>query len=186
MLRRFIPAAVVLVVACSAPPRSPDAPAPITRTDRIGLSAETMDIAGEINVPDEVYTQPVAAASSRAFAALPGVFRELGLSVTTIDPATGLVKGEILRTRKPFGGKMLTQLLDCGTTSAGPTAARYNINMTITSRVSAVSETSADVATVVQAVALPSTTMGNSVRCRPAPAFAELIARRVTEATRGS
>ena len=180
MYRRIVP--LVLLAACAAPVPSTQAPSAVS--DRVTLSsAMGSQVSGEVNVTDESYAQPVAAAPSRVFAALPSVFTSLGLSVTAIDSTNRVVKGEVLRNRRAFGGKTMAQLLDCGSTPAGPTAARYAINLTITSRVLPVAESASDVATVVQAVAVPTTTSGSNVRCRPNTGFAEVIARQLTQAT---
>lgn len=151
-------------------------------TDRVEVTIDTRNVGRDITVTDETFSQSVAVPPPRAFAVLPAVFRSLGLSVTALDSARGYVRGEVLRSRRAFGGKTMAQLLDCGSTPAGPTAARFSINLTVTSRALAVTEGSSEVATIVQAVAVPNTTSGGSVRCRPNRGIAEIVAERVRQA----
>lgn len=177
---RLIPL-LFLAIACTGP-QTPPAEAPMPVTDRVYAGVGQGNVGHSITATDETYAQSVAVPAARVLAVLPAVFQSLGLSVTAIDSASGFVRGEVLRMRRPFGGKTMVQLLDCGSTPAGPTAARFSINLTVTTRALAVTESSTDVATIVQAVAVPNTTSGGSVRCRPNRGISEIVAQQVRQA----
>lgn len=184
MLNRALPL-FVLLAAC-APAPSPETPAPSTRREQIQIGSDILPTSTtrEITVADEMYAHTIDQPYERAWPAVSFVFQDLGLTLTGMNPATGTLQGEISRTRRPFGGKSLPQLLRCGETSAGPNAARYDINMTIVTRLTRKSEATTEVATLVDAVAVPNATMGNAVRCVPTPAIARLIADRVQAAAK--
>lgn len=184
MLKHSLP--LLLLVAACAPAPTPENPAPATRREQIQIGSDILPTSNtrEITVAEETYAHTIDQPYDRAWAALSFVFQDLGLTLTGMNPASGTIQGEIVRTRRPFGGKSLAGLLRCGETAAGPNAARYDITMTIVTRVTRKSDAASDVATVVDAVALPNATMGNSVRCVPTPAIAKLIADRVQEAAR--
>lgn len=178
--------ALLLLLAGCAPAPAPETPAPSAQREQIQVTSDVLPTSNtrEITVNAEVYTHTIAQPYDRAWAALSFVFQDLGLTLTGMNPATGTIQGEITRTRRPLGGKSLPQLLRCGETSAGPNAARYDINMTVVTRVTRKSETEADVATMVDAMAFPNATLGNAVRCVPTPTLAKLIAERVEAAAK--
>jgi hypothetical protein len=139
----------------------------------------------EVVARNWVTTEQLTLPPDRVYTLLSGVFQGLGLTVIKLDPTTRAITGELVRSRRPFGGKPFVQLLDCGETAGVPIAGRYDINLTVMSKVNAVADGSA-MDTEVEAMATPNTTQGNQVRCRPNERISQIIAQRIRDAAANS
>lgn len=180
MTRRLVALLLAAAGCAGASSSAAERPAPVR--DHVQVGDWRGGIAREVHLTDETVRRSIPIAGDRALALLPAVFQDLGLAIKVVDPQAKLVRGELTRSRRPFGGRMYSQLLDCGSTAAGPNAARYAINLTVQSQVLAVSDSGTELGTVVQAVAIPDATGGNPVRCVPNDVIAEIVSERLAKA----
>src|SRR3954470_24927888 len=88
------------------------------------MSTEGMSTAG-IRADDSPLSRMIGSSFARSWDALPRVYQSLGITVTKIDSMALVVRGQRFRSRQPFLGKQLSDLLDCGETTGIPNAMRY-------------------------------------------------------------
>ena len=152
-------------------------------SDRVTLSSPSgsSTSSSEIHGTASTALDTLAMTTDRAWALAPGVLQGLGLQVTRVDPATRTIEGQILRTRRPFGGKALASLLDCGEVAGVPTASRSDVTMTVVATVQPLGDRAA-LATEVRAVASPMSTGATPSRCMANGGIGDLLASRLATA----
>lgn len=96
---------------------------------------------------------PIAEAWTRLVKA----YSDLGIPLTTVSPNDHFLGNEGMRRSHTFAGQRMSLLLDCGIggTSGGANADIYSINMSVVSRLVASPDSTTEVATLVQATAMP-------------------------------
>jgi len=97
----------------------------------------------------------VAVPVAEAWKRLAKAYADLGIPLTTVRPEDHFLGNEGMRRSHMFAGERLSSLLDCGTGGGGANADIYSINMSAVSRLSAPSDSTTEIATLVQATATP-------------------------------
>lgn len=145
------------------------------------MSTEGMSTAG-IRADDSPFARMIGSSFAKSWDVLPAVYQSLGITITKIDSVALVVRGQRLRSRQPFLGKQLSDLIDCGETTGIPNAMRYDITLQFLTQLHPQSD-STMVSTQVLATAKASGTAGDAMRCAPngriATGIAEAIARAV-------
>lgn len=124
---------------------------------------------------------PMNATPERTWAYLPIAYSKLGLSITRYDSASHIIEGERLRSRADFGGKQLSDMLNCGDVAGMPNVTRFEINIMVRSGVKG-SGNSSSVASVVTATAKPGGVSGDQMPCTVSNLAADRVAAAVAEA----
>lgn len=150
---------VLVVAACGPAVPGGGPPAPTRSTLRV-VSSETAEFLTEGN--RSAATLPVS--STEAWAAIPGVYEQLGIPVTEVSPDMMTLGNPDFRTRRIDGNRM-GHYLDCGITNSGVLANIYDVTITISTRVVDAPEGGAVVTTTLDAWARPRMTNGNPVHC---------------------
>lgn len=161
-MRALAPILVLALAACATtPPEESGGSAP--RTVRIvdgsgnvtQLSTRSDMLANATLVEVEV---------ARAWRALVGAYRELGIPVSEINSDERML-GANVRTRGRLGNARLSAYLDCGRTQGGPSADTYDVHMVVETRVLEGELNTSRVATLIEATARPSGFATGPVRC---------------------
>ena len=159
-MRRIIAWSVCGLAACASGPSSGIE----TKPTSVSVGSESTIGQLRIETTDSPTTRSVATPLLLAWNALPAVYQALGLSITKIDTAQLVVRGQRLRSRQPFAGKQLGDLLNCGETAGIPNTLRYDVTMQLATQLRPAGD-STEVVTQVIATAKASGTAGDPVRC---------------------
>ena len=154
-------AGIVGVLACASSPGGGSVEAKPVST---AVSAEGSIGRMRVETDDSPTTRTIPLSLASAWAALPTVYSSLGLSITQVDTTSLIVRGVRARSRQPFVGKQLSELLDCGETAGIPNTMRYDVTMQVATQLRPDSSGTA-VVTQVLATAKASGTAGDPVRC---------------------
>jgi hypothetical protein len=157
--------------------RTPNVPVSTTIETRSGkqtldLRSSTASLGADVPLPLE-----------QAWAALPKVYDDIGLTRGGATDPTSRTYGVLNRRVARIAGKRLSVYLDCGDSMDGPRADVYDVRITSFSSLTE-KDGGTHIETLVQATAKPRGVSGNSVRCRSRATLEALIAERLGE--RGS
>jgi hypothetical protein len=137
-LRNLILIPVFALTACASASSDPDLSTP-TRSVRVSMREEAIPRGREVSVEQtiraDVAQALIAAPPERAWEAMLGAYRALGLEVTGIDSARMAVVVQSQRIRSRFAGQALTRMFDCGYGPTGPLAGTYTLQLTIVGQV---------------------------------------------------
>lgn len=119
----------------------------------------------------------------QVWAVLPQIYEELGVPLAMHDAVGKRIGNSSFRARR-IGGKRLSQYLRCGGSgpTATPNADRYQVTMSLTTRLSDASEGGTAISTVVGATARPRDVGGSVVNCASTGRLEEQISEMVKEA----
>lgn len=119
----------------------------------------------------------------QVWAVLPQIYEELGVPLAMHDAVRKRIGNSSFRARR-IGGKRLSQYLRCGGSgpTATPNADRYQVTMSLTTRLSDASEGGTAISTVVGATARPRDVGGSVVNCASTGRLEEQISEMVKEA----
>lgn len=166
MVRRLATAAAFAILGlgawgCAASPRGTDAEAVVDTRRRLNVGAASLEMYNQAGV--ESRTVPVPAAT--VWPTLQGVYAQLEIPVTLIDPQAREFGNPAFSPRR-VAGERLNSFIDCGTGMTGPLANQYDVDMAVVTRLEVVAPDTTRVTTVVDAFARSRTTSGNQVHCQ--------------------
>ena len=162
MRHAFTLLSVLLAACASQRAQSPDS-GTTQRTVRVVGTEGTLSMA-TVATPNSAVAA-LDAPPDRVWALLPAVYQELGLDFTTLDPSRRLIGNDGLVVRRKLKDVPLTRYLNCGGGQEGPNAARYDVTMSIFTRLSPTSEGGTSVATMVGALARSPLFTNSVVNC---------------------
>ena len=145
--------ALLLVGACaSSGTQSGNAGSPVdvnTNVRHVELNGGqgfpgSIDITTDAQAHVPATWHPMNAAPERTWAYLPIAYSKLGLSITRYDSASHIIEGERLRSRADFGGKQLSDMMNCGDVAGMPNVTRFEINIMVRSGVKGSGNSSSD------------------------------------------
>jgi len=117
----------------------------------------------------------------RVWAVLPQVFEDLDVPLAVHDPAAKRIGNPSFSARR-IGGSRLSQFLRCGTgVTATPNADRYQVTMSLTTRLSEPDDGGTTISTRVGATAKPRDVGGMTVNCASTGELESRISEMVTE-----
>ena len=123
---------------------------------------------------------PIAAAPSRAFAALKTVYDELGIPPGTYDPATGRVGNTDFWKSRRLGNESMSVYLNCGESFTGPVANNYRIYISLLSIIRPDGKGASELETAFSAQAQNMEgTSGDRIACGSTGRLEETIRRNV-------
>lgn len=94
---------------------------------------------------------PIADAWTR----LAKAYSDLGVPLTRVTPEIHVLGNEGMKRSHTLGNTRLSSLLECGIGGGGANADTYSINMSVVSKLQALSDSTTEIATFVQATAAP-------------------------------
>jgi len=152
--------AAVLVASCASPASRPGVPVPTRAVVRVSgyEHAELWDEKDQSSI-----TLPVSLAE--AWEALPDVYMGLEIPLTQRTPGDLTLGNPGFETRS-IAGESMSHYVDCGTSLSGVIANRYDVTLSLLTRVQAGPEGGARITTVLEAWAEPRVTRGDPVHCR--------------------
>ena len=123
----------------------------------------------------------VDAPIENVWAVLPQVFEDLDVPLAVHDSDSKKIGNDGFQPRR-VGGSRLSQFLRCGTgMTATPNADRYQVTMSLTTRLSEADDGGTTIVTVVWATAKPRDVGGNAVNCASTGELENRISEMVTE-----
>lgn len=160
LLVRVSPLLIVVLIACASPAtprtRTPEGVSVRVEGNRTALSVNAVPVAG---------VSLVGAGIEKAWQVLPAVYDSLPIARTIFDPATHTIGTEGLQIRRRLGNVRLSKYLDCGVAQQGSSADSYDVNLTVTTQLTAEPTGATKVTTTVSAMAKPMMLSGEYSRC---------------------
>ena len=144
-----------------------------TAKPEVTARPETVRVVGNVGnmtsvgttTSDHTVTMKVQAPPDRVWRALPIVFDSMAIDIAHLDQQARLIGNRDLKVRGKLGRAPLRRYVDCGSTQGGPNADTYEVSLSVVTQVQPADATSANVSTLVQAVARPVNFAGDYVRC---------------------
>jgi hypothetical protein len=106
----------------------------------------------------------LAVSSDRVWAALAGVYSDLGIPLSVVDTEVHVLGALRVQTRRPVAGERMSQTLECGSGAFGPNADRYTVALTVLSNVAPLPDGRTLLDTRVSGTAAPNG-LNSSVSC---------------------
>ena len=97
----------------------------------------------------------MTATADEVWKAMIGVYADLGIEVTELNPSARTLGNQQLKVRRRLGKVSLTKYIDCGSTQGGLSAETYEVLLNVTSQVQALSPNSTRVTTNFSSMARP-------------------------------
>ncbi|HEX6308603.1 MAG TPA: hypothetical protein VFZ69_10475 [Longimicrobiales bacterium] len=101
----------------------------------------------------------------QVWAALPDVYRSLGIEVAQRDSRTGVIGNAGFKARRRLGSVPISRYLDCGTAQGGRSADTYEVHLSVLTEVRPATPGNTTVSTMIEATARPVSFAGDPVRC---------------------
>jgi hypothetical protein len=149
--------------ACGA--KSTDLSPVGTGTQRVTVVTGSSTQSFTMRQDDAANVQVVDHSVDVLWKALPAVYEEMGISVTTVNPASKLIGADGVKLRKSLKGVPLSRYFDCGQTQIGPNADDYEITLTLLTRLMPASAGSSKVEVTTVVTARPVARRQNPVNC---------------------
>jgi hypothetical protein len=127
---------------------------PADRTPR------SVDLRHEATVGERV----VAASVSEVWGVLPGIFEQLEIETTTVDPSQGLMGNAGYRARR-VEGRRLSSYMDCGRSFGREYADQYAVTLTVMVQLVTAADGRTVVRTILDGYARDPSTSSSSVHC---------------------
>lgn len=171
---------VLAVVGCGTSragmPSSTSASSTTTVSSIIAGGPPDLDIrtVEDLSVSSDRIEGPV----ERAWSELPGVYRELGIPIGSIDGETRVLGHQGFRVQGEIGDTRLSSFLRCGRSMTGDHADDYDVAMAVLTQVIEAEEGTV-VSTHINASASPASISGHAVRCGTTGRLEQSIAKLV-------
>ncbi|MBV9109009.1 MAG: hypothetical protein JO306_06360 [Gemmatimonadetes bacterium] len=114
-----------------------------------------------------VYIDSIPAAPDAMWAALPGIYQQLGLAITRAEDAKRLIGSQqALRRGRRINGQSISSVLECGRTPAGgPAADSYEVTLNAYSVIVPLASGNSQVQTLVEGLARDPVSNNPAVTC---------------------
>ena len=161
----LVPALLAAVAAaCTATRPDPGhTTAPTTTVVSAGVGSMTIGTVATSMASSRTLGLP----ADSVWGVLPGVFASLGMTITTLRPAEHVIGAEGMRVRRRLADAPLPQFLSCGGAPGMPNAERYDVRLSVVTRLERPEPSSrlTSVVTLVEATAREPGVSTGSVRC---------------------
>lgn len=177
-------AIVVFLCAASGCAASRSGPTLVGSPDRTVQVADRSGtiLQGRLGADDPTKTEELLVDFETAWARLPGVLRDIGLSVGTVDATTGTVSHQGERVRR-IDGKRMSLYLECGSgTTAQPYADSHAVTVSYQVRLTKAGESTTAIQMRVDANARALDARGSPLRCGTRGRLEQLVFQRLRAA----
>ncbi|MEX2178296.1 MAG: hypothetical protein WD801_06270 [Gemmatimonadaceae bacterium] len=177
-MRNLVTIALCATAACApaGTPATPVTAAPEAQTVRVSSASGTGSISTWAKAT-EVRSDTVAVSLQRAWRALPAVYRQLEIPISTFDAAKNQVGHSGYKTYRRIGKIQMTKILDCGRTQIGQNAESYEVVLSVLTTLSGANAAGpTTISTSIQARARPIQFAGDYVSCQSKGHLEEQIA----------
>lgn len=179
-MRSLLLLATLALAGCASSGSAVPASTTPSRPMRVDTDAGVMEFA--LNNGARAAEQPVAIAVQPAWTALQGLYSELGIPITVLDPEAHAIGSQNAAVRRRLISTPLSVFLDCGRTAARtPIADSYAVNLTLVSQLQPESENGAVLRTLLQGRAKNPVNNDPAVQCSSTGRLEALIADRLRE-----
>jgi hypothetical protein len=157
-------AAPGLLGGCLSPPPQAAGNTPTLTTVFVAPSANRTPRGVDLRHESTVGERTVAASVSQVWGVLPGIFEQLEIETTTVDPSQGLMGNAGYRARR-VEGRRLSDYLDCGRAFGREYADQYAVTLTVLVQLVTAPDGRTVVRTIMDGYARDPSTSGSSVHC---------------------
>lgn len=162
-----LPLLALLSLACAS--SSTEAPRPGQQETNLNVQMRSGQGSLNLRTSDEVDVvhDTVPGEAGDLFSLLPAVYDELGVPITSVNPAATTLGALQVRARGDFAGERISRWFDCGTSITGDIADQRQINVTVLTQVESLeSAGGSGVSTHVRAYATQAGRSGNRTDCQ--------------------
>jgi hypothetical protein len=157
-------AAPELLGGCLSPPPQAAGNTPTLTTVFVAADANRTPRGVDLRHESTVGERTVAASVSQVWGVLPGIFEQLEIETTTVDPSQGLMGNAGYRARR-VEGRRLSDYLDCGRALGREYADQYAVTLTVLVQLVTAPDGRTVVRTIMDGYARDPSTSGSSVHC---------------------
>ena len=159
-MRRMLVAGLTLALACAGSAPTPCA-APLEQHVVVPGSSGSLSVSPSSGLSKYEF----AASVDRVWKILPAVFDSVVVPVSLLDPQTHTIGNSGFKLRGKLGKVGLGRYIDCGTTQIGPNAESYDITLTLTTTLAAMSGGATAMTIDLEASARPPAFAQEPFRC---------------------
>jgi hypothetical protein len=174
--RSFLVAGLGLIAACASNAPLSGGMSGTTSIESGGARGDRVSSVAEFKVAQR---STVAVPMAEAWTRLSKAYADLGIPLTSVNPGAHVLGNEGLKRTHTLGNTRLSTMLECGTGGGGANADAYSINMSVISRLQAISDSTTEIATLVQATASPMSFGNPAVECSTTGSLEEKISAAV-------
>lgn len=157
-------AAASALAGCFGPPPRSAGNTPTVTTVFVAPRADRRPNSFDIRHESTVGERTVSASVSEVWAVLPGIFDQLEIETTTVDPSQGLIGNAGYRARR-VEGRRLSDFLDCGRSFGREYADQYAVTLAVLVQLVTAADGRTVVRTTMDGYARDPSTSGSSVHC---------------------
>ncbi len=135
----------------------------------------------------DIYNEPgvgvrtIDVAAATVWRVVGGVYAQLDIPVEHTNPPVMEIGNRGYRARRVNGDRMNT-FVDCGSDLSGPLANRYDITLSVVTRVTAKGEENSEILTTVDAYGRPTAVSGNPIHCQSRGILEQRVAQAIATA----
>ena len=149
---------------------------PAARADRVLVESQHGDYQITSTAEGAEFRTTLQADPAALWKALPTVYNELKISISSIDPVHRLVEGSATA-RRSFANTRLSQFVECGSSVVGPNANSYNVRLNLQTQIDSTADRAAVVRTLMRSTA--ASDGGINVQCSSSGDLERLIVTRL-------
>jgi len=157
-------AALSLLTGCLSPPPQSAGNTPTLTTVFVATSVDRTPRGVDLRHQSTVGERAVTASVSQVWGVLPGIFEQLEIETTTVDPSQGLM-GNAGYTARRVEGRRLSDYLDCGRSFGREYADQYAVTLTVLVQLVTAADGRTVVRTIMDGYARDPSTSSSSVHC---------------------
>jgi hypothetical protein len=150
--------------ACLSGPSRPAPNTPTLTTVFVVPSANRMPRGVDLRHESTVGETAVAATVTQVWAVLPGIFEQLGIETTTVDPAEAVIGNTGYLARR-IEGRRLSAYVDCGRSFGREYADQYAVTLAVLVQLVTAPDGRTLVRTIMDGYARDPSTSSSSVHC---------------------
>ena len=153
-----------LLAGCLGPPPQPARNTPTLTTVFVAPSANRTPRGVDLRHESTIGERTVTASVSEVWGVLPGIFEQLEIEPTTVDPSQGLMGNAGYRARR-VEGRRLSDFVDCGRSLGREYADQYAVTLTVLVQLVTATDGRTVVRTIMDGYARDPSTSSSSVHC---------------------
>ncbi len=137
--------------------------------------------------PVDIYNEPgvgirtIDVAAATVWRVVGGVYAQLEIPIEHTNPPVMEIGNQGYRARR-IGGDRMNTFVDCGSDLSGPLANRYDITLSVITRITSKGEESSEILTIVDAFGRPSAVSGNPIHCQSRGTLEQRVAQAIATA----
>jgi hypothetical protein len=171
---------VLALAGCTAAPAHLSTGGSSPSTTRISTAVGDYEIQSTRDA--RATSHAVAAPPEQVWTALPGVYEELGIPITSINTSAMVLGNQQLSVNRRLAGERPSKYLDCGSGAINmPNADRYHLTLSLLTQLEPAPGGGTQVRSQLQGFAKPRSVSGNPINCSTSGILEERIVELLSE-----